>query len=86
MARKDDERNDPTGPFAGGGSGGRPGYTRGEMPVVTDAQLGVENLDRGPETANPEGSVDISNVDYHRVEGDLHGRRRVPGGRRQGRD
>lgn len=39
------------------------------MPVVTDGQLGADNLHRGPERANPEGTVDTSNVDYWRVEG-----------------
>ena len=41
-------------------------YERGEMPVVTDGQLG--DSARGVEGINPEGSVDISNSDYWRNE------------------
>jgi hypothetical protein len=40
------------------------GYARSEEQVITDGQLGSHNLQRGPERANPEGSVDISNGDY----------------------
>ncbi|MGA9524674.1 MAG: hypothetical protein WBV82_24665 [Myxococcaceae bacterium] len=46
----------------------RPVYTRGEMPVLVDGQLGGANLERGPERANPEGTVDTANGDYWAVE------------------
>ena len=50
------------GPKSGGG------YTRSEMPVISDGQLGDANLESGPEWSNPEGSVDISNNDVKAVE------------------
>lgn len=50
------------------------GYVRSEMPVVTDGQLG-DTIDRGPEPANPEGSVDIPNGDYHGIEEQASARR-----------
>jgi hypothetical protein len=40
------------------------GYTPGEMPVMTDGQLGHYN--RGE--TNPEGSQDISNYEFQRNE------------------
>jgi len=58
------------------GARSRGGYTRSEMPVLTDGQLGDANLDAGPEPANPEGSIDISNGDYLRVENAAAKRRR----------
>jgi len=35
--------------------------TPSEQPVLTDGQLGAGNLERGPERANPEGTVDTPN-------------------------
>ena len=73
MAEKDRERDRP-------GSGdrpmGRPGLQRSETTVVTDGQVGTHNLERGPERANPEGTVDTSNVDYWKIEGYGSDRRR----------
>lgn len=39
-------------------------YVRSEEPVLIDGQLGGRKMANGPEGANPEGSVDISNNDY----------------------
>lgn len=33
----------------------------GETTILGDGQLGGENLERGPERINPEGTVDIAN-------------------------
>ncbi len=46
----------------------RPEYTLSEMAVITDGQVGGANLERGPERANPEGTVDTANGDYWRTE------------------
>gem|GEM_PF-3750612 len=35
--------------------------TPSEQPVIADGQLGGANLERGPERANPEGTVDTPN-------------------------
>lgn len=49
-------------------------YVRSESPPLIDGQLG-DTTQQGPEPVNPEGSVDISNVDYREVERN----RRPPG-------
>ncbi len=42
----------------------RPEIPEGDRPVMTDGQLGGDQLPQAPEYSNPEGSVDISNVQY----------------------